>query len=711
LTVRINDILDEVSEFVPEADKRLIEKAYVFSARVHQGQTRLSGEPYLNHPLEVAFMVAQMHLDATAVVASLLHDTIEDSLIKTDQIKADFGDEVVQVVDGLTKISKMNFRSVEEQQAENFRKMILAMSKDLRVLLIKLVDRLHNMRTLEYHKRESQIRIAQETLDIYAPLSNRLGIHWLQVELEELSLKYLEPEDYRILKARLDSIAKEKEEYLQGVIAQIQAKLTEAGIKAELKGRIKHIYSVYQKLKRQGISLENIYDVLGVRVLVTTVGECYETLGIIHSMWKPIQQRIKDFIAMPKPNKYQSLHTTVFGPEGERIEIQIRTFEMDFIANEGIAAHWLYKDYSKLKDQPKLKNQEGQELSWLRRLLESQKELKDPREFLQSVKLDLYPEDVFVFTPQGEVLQFPMGATPLDFAYSVHTQLGNQCTGAKVNGQIVKLNYELKSGDVIEILRSPKQHPSKDWLRIAKTSRARNKIQNWLRTQEREQSIALGREMLEKKLKSQHVAKDVDLEHLAREFSFKTADDLFAAIGFGRTSVNQVIHKIMPEEQKKEYKEVAPQKKQVGSSVVVKGVENLLIRYARCCRPIPGDEIIGFITRGKGITVHRTSCPYVDEVDSQRLIPVEWESGISEAHEIEISVICEDKPGMLGSITAILGAKNINITKLNASSLPDGHSKCVFRVMVKDIHELERLSTEIRKLKGVDRIDRVLSAL
>ena len=614
---------------------------------------------------------------------------------------------MAQVVDGLTKISKMNFRSVEEQQAENFRKMILAMSKDLRVLLIKLVDRLHNMRTLEYHKRESQIRIARETLDIYAPLANRLGIHWLQVELEELSLKYLEPDDYRILKTTLDSIAKEKDEYIKEVITQIQAKITEAEIKAELKGRIKNIYSVYQKLKRQGISLENIYDVLGVRVLVTTVGECYETLGIIHSMWKPIQQRIKDFIAMPKPNKYQSLHTTVFGPGGERIEIQIRTFEMDFIANEGIAAHWLYKDYSKLKDQPRFKDQQGHELSWLRRLLESQKELKDPHEFLQSVKLDLYPEDVFVFTPRGEVLQFPLGATPLDFAYSVHTQLGNQCAGAKVNGQIVKLNYELKSGDVIEILRSPKQHPSKDWLRIAKTSRARNKIQTWLRTQEREQSIALGREMLEKKLKSHHVAKDIDLESLAREFSFKTTEDLYASIGFGRTSVNQVIHKIMPEEQKKEHKEVTPKKKQVGSSVVVKGVENLLVRYARCCRPIPGDEIIGFITRGKGITVHRMNCLYANEIDAQRLIPVEWDTGISGSHEIEFSVICEDKPGMLGSITAILGVKNINITKLNVSSLPDGHSRCVFRVMVKDLRELEKIFTEIRKLKGVAGIDRV----
>jgi guanosine-3',5'-bis(diphosphate) 3'-pyrophosphohydrolase len=703
LTVRIYDILDEVSAYIPDAEKRIIEKAYVLSARVHQGQTRLSGEPYLNHPLEVAFIVSQMHLDVTAVVAALLHDTVEDSLIKLDDIKTEFGDEVAQVVSGLTKISKIDFRSEEEQQAENFRKMILAMSKDLRVLLIKLIDRLHNMRTLEYHNRQSQIRIARETLEIYAPLANRLGIHWLQVKLEELSMKYLEPDDYRILKTKLDSIALEKEEYLNDIISQIQKKLDEAGIQAELKSRIKHIYSVYQKQKRQGqgISFENVYDVLGVRVIVKTVGECYETLGIIHSMWKPIQSRIKDFIAMPKANMYQSLHTTVFGPGGERIEIQIRTRDMDFFANEGIAAHWRYKDGVKISEQ------DGQKLSWVRQLLEWQKELKDPKEFLQSVKIDLYPEDVYVFTPKGDVMRFPIGATPLDFAYSVHTQLGNQCIGAKINGQIVPLRYKLNSGDVVEILRSSKQHPSKDWLRIAKTPRALNKIRTWLRTQELAQSIALGREIMEKKLKTIHISKDIDYDQLAHEFSFKNPDDLFASIGFGRTSVNQVIHKILPEEQKREQKDFLPKKKQEGSSVVVKGVENLLVRFARCCRPIPGDDIVGYISRGKGIVVHRIRCPYVADIDPQRLIPVEWDTAMGEAHEIEFSVICQDKPGTLGSITAVIGAHNINITKLNSYSMADGNYMCVFRVMVKDLHQLETLFTDIKKLKGVERIERV----
>jgi len=700
LTVRINDILEKVSGYIPDSDTRIIEKAYVFSARVHQGQTRLSGEPYLNHPLEVADLIAQMQLDVISVTAALLHDTIEDSLTSVEDIRAEFGDEVALVVDGLTKISKINFRSEEEQQAENFRKMILAMSKDLRILLIKLTDRLHNMRTLEFHKRSSQQRIARETLDIYAPLSNRLGIHWLQVELEELSLKYIDPSGYNTLKDKLDTIAREKEEYLQTIMEQIQGSLVQAGLKAEVTGRIKHIYSVYQKLKRQGIPFEDVYDVLGLRITLNTVAECYETFGIIHSIWKPIQTRIKDFIAMPKANMYQSLHTTVFGPGGERIEIQIRTREMDFIANEGIAAHWRYKDGSRISDQ------DGEKLSWLRQLLEWQKELKDPREFLQSVKIDLYPEDVYVFTPKGDVKRFPAGATPLDYAYSVHTQLGNQCTGAKVNGKIVPLRYKLNSGDVIEILRSSKQHPGKDWLRIAKTSRAKTKIRAWLRTQENEQSIALGRELLEKKIKSLHLQKNQDLDELAKDFSFKTTDSLFAAIGFGRLSVNQVIHKIAPEEHKKVVEVPVKKKKQEVSSIIVKGVEDLLVRYARCCRPIPGDKVVGFITRGRGITVHRSNCSYVSEIDMQRLVPVEWDVSVSESHEIEISVTCEDKPGMLAAITSTIGALNINISKMKAYPNINGSSICILRVMVKNLAELDGLFHDIRRLKGVVAIER-----
>jgi len=707
LTVRINDILDAVSANEPDADKLLIEKAYVFSAQVHQGQTRLSGEPYLHHPLEVALLTAKMHLGVIAVASALLHDTIEDSLTTCEDIRDVFNEEVATIVDGLTKISKIHFHSREEHQAENFRKMLLSVSMDLRILLIKLADRLHNMRTLEYHNAQSQLRIARETLEIYAPLANRLGIHWLQTELEELSIKFIDPIGYNTVKSKLTTVAKEKEEFINDIIKRVNEKLAESNIHAEVYGRIKHLYSVYQKLRIQGIPFEGVYDILGIRIIVNTVAECYEVLGLIHALWKPIQSRIKDFIAMPKTNLYQSLHTTVFGPVGERIEFQIRTHEMDQIANEGIAAHWQYKERQGITEK------DGKKFSWLRRLLEWQKELHDPREFIQSVKVDLYPEDVYVFTPKGDVHRFPSGSTPLDFAYSIHTELGNQCTGAKVNGQIVPLKYKLKSGDVLEILRSSKQHPSKDWLRIAVTSRATTKIRSWLRAQETEQSIVLGREILEKKLKSLHIRKDIDFSDLAKDFSYKNEDDFFAAIGFGRLSIIQVIHKIEPDAPKEASSlakiEKPLKKRQEGTGIIVKGVDDLLVRYARCCKPIPGDEIIGFITRGRGITVHRRSCSYITTEDPGRLIPVEWEGNTNETHEIEFSVVCDDRPGMLNSITTVLGSLEINISKLKATALTNGSSVCVFRVMVKNLGELENLFKRITGLSGVEKVERHLA--
>ncbi|MEA2102262.1 MAG: bifunctional (p)ppGpp synthetase/guanosine-3',5'-bis(diphosphate) 3'-pyrophosphohydrolase [Thermodesulfobacteriota bacterium] len=700
MTVRINDVLEGISDFIPDADKKIIEKAYVFSARVHQGQTRLSGEPYLNHPLEVAWIAVQMHLDVVSVVAALLHDTIEDSLTTQEDIRAEFGEEVSMVVAGLTNISKINFRSREEQQAENFRKMILAMSKDLRILMVKLADRLHNMRTLEYQKSASQIRIARETLDIYAPLAARLGIHRVQLELEELSLKYLDPEGYEKLKTRLDTIRTERQPYLHDIMEQIEVKLSKSGIQAETHGRIKHIYSVYQKLKHQDIPFEEIYDVLGVRIVIDSVAQCYETMGIIHSMWKPIPFRIKDFIAMPKENMYQSLHTTVFGPEGERIEIQIRTREMDYVADEGIAAHWRYKDGTPISER------DGNQLLWLRQLLEWQQEVKDPREFLQSVKMDMYPEEVYVFTPNGDVKRFPVGATPLDFAYSIHTQIGNQCTGAKVKGKIVPLKYRLKSGDVVEIMRSSKQHPHKDWLRIVKTSRSKTKIRSWLRAQEREQSIDLGREIIEKRIKSLHIKNKTDLTELAKGFSFKTSEDLFAAVGFGKISSNQIMNYLLPEEHKAPTKPSTRKKKTEAGGITVNGIDDLMVRFAKCCRPIPGDAIIGFITRGRGITVHRKDCPAISDTDEQRLVHVEWEKDSQNEHEIGFRVLCRDKPGMLGSLTAVIGARNINITQMKAISISGGTSTCMFHVLVKSLDELQVLFSDLMGLKGVDQVER-----
>lgn len=705
MTVRINDILDEVSAYIPDADRIIIEKAYVFSARIHQGQTRLSGEPYLNHPLEVAWIITQMRLDVASVAASLLHDTIEDSLTVADDIKEEFGDEIASLVDGLTMIGKIQFRSKEERQAENFRKMILAMNKDLRVLLIKLADRLHNMRTLKYHDLASRHRIAKETLDIYAPMANRLGVHWIKTELEELSLKYLDPETYTILKADLDTKAKEKDRHLNDMMAQVRSELEKGGVRAKVVGRIKDIYSVYKKLESQGIPLESVYDILGIRVILNTVEECYTALGIIHSMWKPIQFRFKDFIAMPKENMYQSLHTTVLALLGERIEIQIRTYKMDRIAMEGIASHWRYKEGVEISEH------DGKKFTWLRQLLEWQSELKDPKEFLQSVKVDLYPDEVYVFTPKGDVLSFPRGATPLDFAYGVHTQVGHQCIGARVNDQIVPLRYKLRSGDVVYILRSARQHPSKDWLRIVKTSRARTKIRSWIRAQERQESISLGKEIIEKALKSYRISlsksiKDGSMGKIAKEFSLKSTEDLFATVGFGRTSVNQVIHKIIPEAGKTERKTHISAKKQNIGGVTVKGVENLLVRFGRCCRPLPGDEVVGFITKGHGITVHRASCPYVLEVDKQRLVPVEWDTSVKEMHEVEFSVICHDKPGMLGSISATIGAHGVNITKARTQSFSSGTSMCLFSVLIKDLYELNALFKKIRGLKGIEKLER-----
>lgn len=711
MTVRINDILEEVSGYIPDADTRIIEKAYVFSARVHQGQTRLSGEPYLNHPLEVAYLIAQMHLDVTAVAAALLHDTIEDSLTKVEDIAAGFGEEVAQVVDGLTKISKIDFRSEEEQQAENFRKMILAMSKDLRILLIKLTDRLHNMRTLQYHKPRSQERIARETLEIYAPLANRLGIHWLQIELEELSLKYLDPMGYKTLKTKLEDIEKAKEAYLTGVMDQIRSKLESVGINAEVKGRIKHVYSLYQKLRKQGIPFEDVYDVMGMRIIVSSVAECYETLGIIHSIWKPIQSRIKDFIAMPKANMYQSLHTKIIGPHGEKIEIQIRTREMHRLAEEGIAAHWKYKEGKVFN--PK----EDKIFAWLRRVIEWQQELKDNKEFMEVFKIDLFPDEVYVFTPNGDVRELPKGATPVDFAYAIHSELGHRCVGAKVSGKLVPLRSLLKSGDTVEIMTSPTHKPSKDWLSFVATSKAKTKIRQWIKTEQRERSIELGRSLLDKELSKHDMSfsrllKSGEFTPLAKEFSFESVDDLFASVGYGLYTPLQVLNKIIPETEKpvgKIKSIISSFKKGRDDAIKIKGIDGLVIRFAKCCNPIPGDNIIGFITRGRGLTVHVEDCPNVHTYDEQRKVEVSWQLSKNYTFPVRFKVTGSDRKGLLSDISSVIAANKVNILSAQAMAYPDRSAAGIYEVEIEHMSQLQKVMKSIQKIKGVRSVDRMRS--
>jgi len=609
---RINDIVDQVVSYNPGADIDLIQKAYVFSAKVHIGQVRLSGEPYLIHPLEVAGILTQMKLDAASVTTGLLHDTVEDTLTTLKEIEDNFGQEVARLVDGLTKISRITLRSPEEGQAENFRKMILAMVKDIRVILIKLADRLHNMRTLQYQLPDKQIEIAQETLDIYAPIANRLGIDWIKSELQDLAFRYLHPDIHEDIQRKIARKEKERSSYIEEVRRTLLKKLYENHIHGEVSGRLKQTYSIYQKMREQNIDFDQVYDITAFRVIVNTLEECYDVLGMIHSIWKPIPGKFKDYIGLPKENMYQSLHTSVIGPYGERIEIQIRTHEMHQIAEEGIAAHWKYKE-------GKVEEADDKRFTWLRQLLEWQRDLKDDVEFIESVKVDLFPNEVYVFTPKGSVKQFPAGATPVDFAYSIHSDVGNHCMGAKVNGRIVPLRYELRSGDTVEILTSPSQRPSKDWLKIARTSRAKTKIRQWFKTEERDKSIALGKEILDNELpkydlQQAKLLKSGELAKVASEFSFQGVDDLIAAIGYGKITANQVIGKIVPQDrllQQKEQEEGGLKRlfqrftrTTPRDALLIKGVDNVMVRYAGCCNPLPGDRVIGFITRGRGVTIH-----------------------------------------------------------------------------------------------------------
>ncbi len=713
--IRLNDILGKVSSYNPASDLDMIRKAYVFCAKVHQGQTRLSGEPYLVHPMEVAGILADLKLDVPTVVTGLLHDTVEDTLTTSEELESMFGPEVARLVDGVTKIGKIHFKTKEESQAENFRKMLLAMANDIRVILVKLADRLHNMRTLQYQPEAKQRSIAKETLDIYAPIANRLGISWVKGELEDLSFRYLDAQIYYDLASKVTKKKKERESYVEEVRQIIKDKLTDHEIKGEVSGRSKHLYSIYNKMQSRNVDIDEIYDLIAIRVTVEDIRECYEVLGIIHSTWKPIPGRFKDYIAMPKGNMYQSLHTTVIGPFGERMEVQIRTSEMHRVAELGIAAHWKYKE-GKGYDEKEVKR-----FTWLRQLLEWQQELDDSREFMDTVKVELFPDEVYVFTPKGDVKGFPKGSTPIDFAYSVHTDVGHRCVGAKVNGKLVPLKYELKNGDIVEVISSPHHTPSRDWLKIVKSSKAKNKVRAWIKTEERLRSISLGREICEKEFRrySQNFSKlqkSGDLKKVTLEFGFVNEDDLMAAVGYGKLSYSQILGKILPtanleatqeRKESKIEKVLAKLKGKSSSAIQISGVDDVLVRFGKCCNPLPGDDIVGFITRGRGVTVHTADCVIARENEPERRIAVSWNRNMKSALPVKIRVACHDEKGILANITTAITNCEANIVSASIQSTVDKRGVNTFEVDVTDLDHLNRVFNSINKVKGVIKVDRL----
>ncbi|MDD5711346.1 MAG: bifunctional (p)ppGpp synthetase/guanosine-3',5'-bis(diphosphate) 3'-pyrophosphohydrolase, partial [Smithellaceae bacterium] len=664
--LRITDILDKTHSYLTPEEVELIEKAYIFSATVHQGQVRLSGEPYLTHPMEVAGMLADMKMDAASIITGLLHDTVEDTLATIEQIGKEFGNDIAFLVNGLTKISKITLGNKEERQAENFRKMILAMSSDMRIIIIRLADRIHNMRTLEFQPPEKQKLIAKETLDLYAPLANRLGINWMKVELEDLSFCYLDNAAYMELLKRVAKTKEKRDQYTQEVKAIIQKELEAYGLKGTVEGRAKHFYSIYKKMRDQNLEFDEVYDLMAFRLILDSEKEkeCYEALSVVHALWKPVPGRFKDYIGMPKANNYRSLHTTVIGPYGERVEIQIRTRLMHEWAEEGIAAHWRYKEKRPYQG-------DDEQIKKLRELLEVHQDVKNPREFMSNLKVALFPDEVYVFTPAGDVKSFPKGATPIDFAYSVHTDVGNQCIGAKVNRNIVPLKYELQNGDTIEIITQAGHHPSKDWLKFVVTPRAIAKIKAWVKAEERSKSIELGRDLLEKEFKRQQlkygqILKSEAMKDILAEYSVVTLDDLLAIIGFGRVSAKHVVNHFSSIEQPSEQaptektRKRGPAASSVGISLT--GIEDVMVRFAKCCNPIPGDDIIGFISRGRGINIHVASCPKVAGLEQERMVEVEWSIKEKHSYPVHMRVVGTDKKGFLAEISATISSLDVNIS-------------------------------------------------
>ncbi len=717
--VSVNDICNAVLNYFPEADVTSIRAAHDFAEKAHGKQKRYSGEPYMVHPRAVAFILTELRLDVASIVTALLHDTVEDTNITLGDVEVNFGKNVADLVDGMTKLSKITFRTSEEKQAENFRKMIIAMAKDLRVILVKLSDRLHNMRTLEHHLPYKQKIIAQETLDIYAPIANRLGISSIKLELEDLCLRYLHPEVYYKLATKIQKTKKEREKYIEDVTAMMQEKLKEYDLNGAVIGRPKHFYSIYKKMERQNIDFEQVHDIIAFRITLDNITECYKALGVIHATYKPVPGRFKDYIAIPKANQYQSLHTTVIGPQGERVEIQIRTQEMQQVAELGVAAHWKYKE-GKFETS-------GKDVEWVNRLVEWHQDLKDSTEFLETVKIDLFAEDVYVFTPKGDVREFPYGSTPLDFAYAIHTDVGNHCVGAKVNGKIVPLKYRLKSGDIIEILTSTTQTPSKDWIKIVKSSKAKAKIRTYIKSQERARAAILGKEMFEKELKVYNqklvnIVKTNAFIDFLKKRGAKTLDDLCIYIGYGRLAPAVVIQNVLPAEvlaQKqdklenpsflKKIFESARKKTESKNAITLDSVDNILIRFARCCNPIPGDSIIGFVTRGRGITVHTLTCSKSLEIENERKVEVRWNLQAPIKRHVKIRILSNDTPGILASMTQAIAGCGVNISKADIRTLKDRKAVSLFDIEVENIDQLSRVLSALESKKGVINAERMRS--
>jgi GTP pyrophosphokinase len=709
--VRFNDIVEEISQYNPQADVELLEKAYVLSAKAHKGATRLSGEPYLTHPLEVAYTLTKMNLDVPSIVAGLLHDTVEDSYLEKKQVEEYFGTDIAELVDGVTKISQIRIKATEEKRAENLRKMILAMSKDIRVILIKLADRYHNMQTLNFMPPDKQVEIAKETLDIYAPIAHRLGMEWIRGELEDLSFKYLKPVEYGMIKDTIARKKKERDAYIAEVKDLLKKRLEEFGVKADVSGRAKRLYSIYRKMIQEKLNIDQIYDITAFRVTVEGVKECYECLGYIHALFKPIPGKFKDYIALPKANMYQSLHTTVIGPYGEKIEIQIRSAEMHKIAEEGIAAHWKYKEGKVFN--PK----EDRMFAWLRRIIEWQKELRDSKEFLEIFKIDLFPDEIYVFTPKGDVKELPKNSTPVDFAYAIHSDLGHRCVGAKVNGKLVPLRTILKSGDAVAIIANPAHKPSKDWLKFVVTSKAKTKIRQWIKEEQREQSIELGKSLLDKELAKHDMSlskmlKTDQVQSIAKEFSFETADDLFGAVGYGLYTPQQVLSKVLPEPEKANrlQKILSTIRKSKDDAIKIKGIDGLVIRFAKCCNPIPGDKILGFITLGRGLTVHLEDCPNVHAYDERRKVEVSWELNKNYTYPVRLRILGDDKKGLLSELTNIISSGKANILNAKVTTYPDRSAASIFEIEIEHASQLQKIMKSIEKIKAVRTVERIRSS-